>query len=79
MNKIQKFLGKLVPKERLIATDLIDKVLKGDFVGLNMTKLKGFENIFRIRKGNLRIIYTKENGRIDLLYIGHKNDTTYNL
>jgi len=79
MNKLQKFLSKLNPEERIVANELIDKIISNNTVGLNVKKLKGSDNLYRIRKGDLRLIYLKnENGIISILDAGKKNDTTYN-
>ena len=79
MNKLQKFLSKLNPEERIVANELIDKIISNNSVGLNVKKLKGSDNLYRIRKGDLRLIYLKnENGIISILDAGKKNDTTYN-
>ena len=44
-----------------------------------MKKLKGYENIFRVRKGKLIIIFSKEKGDIFILAIERRRDTTYNI
>ncbi|HEY4495934.1 MAG TPA: hypothetical protein VJC04_01060 [Candidatus Paceibacterota bacterium] len=78
MNKIQKFLTKLTHKEQKVADELIGHILSQKLDGFNVKKLKGFENFFRVRKGDLRIIYLFENGVVKILDIGRRNDTTYN-
>jgi len=46
---------------------------------LNIKKLKGHNDIFRVRKGNIRIIYHLESGKIKLLAIMRRNEKTHKL
>ena len=78
MNKLQKFLSKLDFKERKIAKGIIEKVTTQDFSGLSVKKLKGVENLFRVRKGDIRLIYSQKDKIVIILEIGRRNDTTYN-
>ena len=54
--------------------------LKGQqFRGLDMKKLKGRDDIFRVRKGKIRIIYRIDSdSQIFVLAIEKRSDTTYN-
>ena len=77
MDRVTKFLKKLTPKERKITEEIIVRVSAHDFSGLDIKKLKGVKNIFRIRKGNIRIIFLKDGVRISILSIERRSDTTY--
>ncbi len=77
MDRIAKFLKKLTPKERKITEEIIALVSARDFSGLDIKKLKGSVNIFRIRKGNIRVIFLKEGSQININSIGRRSDTTY--
>lgn len=46
--------------------------------GLNWKKLKGYENLFRVRIGNYRIIYHDNGKEITVIAVSPKSDTTYN-
>jgi len=78
MQKINKFLNSLTEKERKFVTILIARLRNNDLIGLNVKKLKGMENMYRIRKGNIRILfsYTASNA-IKIESAGRRNDTTY--
>ncbi|MEK7652906.1 MAG: hypothetical protein AAB358_00260 [Patescibacteria group bacterium] len=79
MDKIAKALEKLSPREREQVRDLLMKIKKNDFIGLDLKKLKGYDDIFRVRKGKLRIIYRRDGkAGIFVLKIERRNDTTYN-
>jgi len=78
MDRIVKFLNKLNQKERNIVKDILEKIKKGEITNLDIKKLKGESDCFRIRKGGIRIIYRiKEDGEVVLSSIERKNDNTY--
>ena len=80
MDKIEKALQKLTAKEREWVKQLLIKVQSGQTDGLDIKKLKGREDIFRIRKGKIRIIYRSDgNKRFFVLSIERRNETTYKL
>jgi mRNA-degrading endonuclease RelE of RelBE toxin-antitoxin system len=82
-DKIEKFLAKLTLKERdLVQATLLD-IIHGELEHLDCKPLKGHQNIYRVRKGSLRIIFSvspkmnniPENVRI--LQIGRRDERTY--
>ena len=72
MDKITKALNKLSEKERKKIKHILQKIDKGDFGGTDIKKLKGYSNIFRVRKGEFRIIFKRNNGNIAILSIEKK-------
>ncbi len=80
MDKIQKALNKLTPKERGVIKFVLQKIKGHDLNNLDIKKLKGRDDIFRICKGKLRIIYRQDkNNGIFLISIDRRSDNTYNL
>jgi mRNA-degrading endonuclease RelE of RelBE toxin-antitoxin system len=77
MNRIAKFLRRLTPRERKVIADVIARVLARDFSELDVKKLKGMKNIFRVRHGTIRIIFLKNHTKINILSIERRSDTTY--
>lgn len=78
MDKIEKALRKLNAKERETVKSILDKLEKGNLSRFNIQKLKGREDIFRIRKGDIRIIYRKiEVKNIFILSIERRSEKTY--
>lgn len=78
MDKIEKALARLSEKERGIIATILHRLQANSLVGLSIVKLKGSEDIFRIRKGSIRIIYRKnKNGDLFLLAIERRNEQTY--
>ena len=78
MDKIEKALQKLSEKERVWVKEILERLQKGNLAGLDIKKLKGRDDIFRIRKGDIRIIYRSDSkGSAFILAIERKSDTTY--
>ena len=77
MDRAAKFLNRLLPKERLTLEEIFAKVLAHDFSGLDVKKLKGGENKFRVRKGHIRVIFRKDGDKISILSIERRVDNTY--
>ena len=77
MDKVDKVLKKLVPKEKERIKNIIKALQSGRFDNLDIKKLKGREDIFRIRSGNLRIIYQIRDGEVFILKLGYKQEDTY--
>lgn len=79
MPNLKKLLSKLSKGERETIEPVIKSVVSFDWGGLDIKKLKGHENIFRVRKGNLRIIFAKERKDIFVLAIDRRSEHTYKL
>ncbi|OIO52034.1 hypothetical protein AUJ78_01820 [Candidatus Peregrinibacteria bacterium CG1_02_41_10] len=71
MDEIKKFLLKLTKKERTILQRLMEDVRILNLKNYDVKPLKGYKNLFRLRKGNFRIVFCKgeESGMVvDLDY-----------
>lgn len=78
MDKISKALEKLTDKEREMVKVVLARLSKNNINGFDVKKLKGREDIFRIRKGKLRIIYrATEDKKIFILAIDRRSEDTY--
>ncbi|MEK7115161.1 MAG: type II toxin-antitoxin system RelE/ParE family toxin [Patescibacteria group bacterium] len=77
MDKIDRALNKLIPKEREQIKNIIKSLQSGRFNNLDIRKLKGLENIFRVRKGGIRIIYQVINKEIFIIKIDKRKENTY--
>ena len=78
MGKIEKQLRKIPEKYRERVFSAIGQLMARDFSALDRKQLKRFENIFRIRIGNYRIIYHDDGDKIILKAIRIRNEATYN-
>jgi len=78
MDQIFKFLKKLDVKQQKVIKEVVDRLYSKDFVGLDIKKLKGRNNHFRVRKGSIRIIYSYSSSElIHIIQIDFRNDNTY--
>jgi mRNA-degrading endonuclease RelE of RelBE toxin-antitoxin system len=78
MDKIAKALQKLSAEERGKIKSVLVAIKSGRTSGLDIKKLKGRQDVFRARKGQIRIIYRViEKGAIYILAIERRNDNTY--
>ena len=78
MDKIEKALRRLTPKERRWVREILQKLSLNDTAALDVKKLKGRDDIFRVRKGDIRIIYRKsKDQKIFILAIERKREDTY--
>lgn len=79
MDKISKALLSLSVKERELIKSILLKVKAGDFSGLDLNKLKNCTDIFRVRKGKVRIIFRQDSaGHYFILVVERRSDNTYN-
>lgn len=80
MDKISKILAKLTAKERKAIFDIFTKIQSGKIGDLDLKKLKGYEDIYRVRFDKWRVIYrTDRNDKIFLVSFERRSDNTYKL
>ena len=77
MDDLEKSLRKLTAGERKQVGDILTRLVAGNFQGLDLKRLKGSENIFRVRKGSIRIIYRKNKSKLFILAIEKRSKSTY--
>ena len=78
MGNIEKFLRKLPAKDRQVAKGVLVKILSDTIQGLDIKKLKGYKKLFRVRKGDIRIVFSQEEETIHIMFIGRRGDSKYN-
>lgn len=77
MPSLKKLLSKFNKEEREIIEFLIEKIISLNWRDLDIKKLKGYQNIFRIRKGKIRIIFAKNQKEIAIVAIERRREGTY--
>ena len=77
MDKIFKFLRKRTARERQILTATVGRIANNQLDGLDIKKLAGFKNRYRVRVGRFRIIFDKERAGNLVIRIDEKDDRTY--
>lgn len=76
MDRNQKFLSKLTPKELAVIQKTLANLLAGSKVP-NVKKLVGHANVYRVRMQRVRIIFIKTTDDIEVLEISRRNEKTY--
>ena len=79
MPTLHKLLSKFNKKEAAILITLIDKIISLDWRGLDIKKLQGYEDFFRLRNGKIRIVFVKGKKIVRIIDIGYRNEKTYKL
>ncbi len=76
MDKITKLLKKLSAKERERLEGVLTALLSGDTSSLDIKKLKGVDDVYRVRVGSLRVIFRKQADDIRILEVSHRDENT---
>lgn len=74
MDKIQKFLAQLTKRERQLMLRVFKDIKSLNLKGYDITALKGYKGVFRIRKGKIRIIFTKQKSGGVIVNIDYRKD-----
>ncbi len=77
MDKMHKLLRKIQPKDALRISIVLEKIDGGNVSNLDILKLKGFTDVFRVRVGDYRVIFRKGDTELMILEISKRSDTTY--
>lgn len=78
MDKIAKAIQKLSAVEQKVVKEILLKIKANTLIGFDLKKLKNQNDIYRVRKGRLRIIFHVTDTEIKILTIERRNDNTYN-
>lgn len=62
--KAKKFIDKLPVNERRRIVSAIERLPNGE----DIKKLKGYDDLLRLRIGNYRVVYTIDNGKL-IVYV----------
>jgi len=77
MNRLEKSLKRLSPKETKAVEKVVEKLTKREWTGLDVVKLKGTTDVFRVRAGRLRVIFRQRAKEVDILVIESRSEKTY--
>jgi mRNA-degrading endonuclease RelE of RelBE toxin-antitoxin system len=76
-DKITKFLRKLSSSQYATIMAAVDQILRDELTSLDVKKLSGHKNLFRVRVGRYRIIFSKNPDGNRLELIANRDDQTY--
>lgn len=77
MGRIDKFLKRLSPSEQDKALFCLKSIISGNLMDLDVKKLKGQKYFYRVRSGNIRIIFTKKKDDVRIIVIERRSSNTY--
>jgi len=77
MDKLEKALQKLSSAEREKVREILEKLAAGNAEHLDVKKLKGRNEVFRVRKGSVRIIYRVDGSKTFVVAIERRGKNTY--
>lgn len=79
VDRIQKVLKRLTLKQQKSILEAVKKIRANDLRGLDLKKLSGRDDIYRVRQGDFRIIFRRvSQAENAIIAIERKTDTTYN-
>ena len=79
VDRIRKTLRQLSSKEQKHITEAIKQIKSNDLKGFDLKKLQGRNDVYRVRKGNFRIIFRRISDVENMIIaIERRTDTTYN-
>lgn len=76
-DRIQKFLRKLPEKQRREIERLVERIVAGEVAGLDVKKLRGSQNVYRVRKGDIRIIHRMLENDALIIAIERRSEKTH--
>ena len=77
MDRNEKFLKRLTDKELASVESVLQKLLVRDTETLDIKKLTGYQDIYRVRIGNIRIIFLDTGDYTEVLEISRRSEQTY--
>lgn len=78
MGNLDKQLKKFSKNEREKIARLIERIIDRNLAGLDCKRLRGLKNLFRVRKGRIRIIFELEsNKEPNIISIERRCEDTY--
>ncbi len=77
-SELEKFLARVTEKEKKFLGAIIEKIVDGNLKNLDVKKLSGHDGIFRVRKGNFRVMFMVTKTDVKIISIERRSDTTYN-
>lgn len=76
MHKIDKFLARLDAGRRQKVLAIVERINDGDFAGLDMRKLRGSSDIYRVRIGRMRIKFVMNASGTRIFSIDNRGENT---
>lgn len=79
MDKISKFLLRLSKKDRIFLLSVFSDILILRLGNYDVKPLKGYKNVYRLKKGKVRIVFYKEQKKGIIIDIAFRKNIYKNL
>lgn len=77
MDKLQKALAKLPARHKRAFEFIMLRLWSRDFVGLKIARLKGHKDIYRVKHGDLRVVFKMNSNQLLVMQAGLRSEKTY--
>jgi len=77
MNELIKFLKKSPKSQRILVLKIIEQIKNGDLKNLKIIKIKNSHNLYRVKKGRIRIIIEKIKENFIVKKVTLRDENTY--
>jgi len=77
MDSVDKFLNRIPNQDLKKIAIVIDALLQNKTRNLDIKKMRGHVNVYRVKIGNYRLIYVRDSDNIRILFAGKRNEKTY--
>jgi mRNA-degrading endonuclease RelE of RelBE toxin-antitoxin system len=77
VDRVEKTFRKMSDHDRGEVEKTVARIIARDFVGLDMKKLAGRRDAYRVRKGAFRIIFLLTPMLVQIIAVERRSETTY--
>lgn len=77
MHRVDKFLARLDAERREKVLAIVERLERGAFSGLDLRKLHGSDDVYRVRVGKVRIKFSMDASGVRILDISFRSENTY--
>ena len=79
VDRIRKTLRKQSKKHQEQLKEVIRRITADDLIGLDIKKLQGSNDVYRVRRASFRIIFRRNSNAMNvILSVEKRSDNTYN-
>jgi mRNA-degrading endonuclease RelE of RelBE toxin-antitoxin system len=77
VEKWKKLLSLQTREVKQVLLDTIREIEEGAWFGMDVKKIKGFKNLYRLRKGKFRILFMRAKDGYVVVDLKIRNEETY--
>ncbi|MDP3989199.1 MAG: hypothetical protein Q8P93_03120 [bacterium] len=77
MDQTNKFFNKISAQEKDRVFEILNRLKKHDTEGLQIKKLSGHKQTYRVRIGRIRIIYVERGTSTEIIAASYRDSNTY--